>query len=294
MSVVEHLQLLRNVGKFDSVNAGAQLPFSKLTLIFAENGRGKTTLAAILRSLSDGNPVHITERKRVTAKHPPHVVVGVAGPSPHVFQNGTWTATLPDIAIFDDAFVAQNVCSSIDIESGHRQNLHELILGAQGVALNAAVQAQVAQVEEHNKQLRNLEAAIPAAARGALSVDQFCALKTNHKIAEAIKEAERNLSAAQSSEAVRKEKDFDPVVLPSFDIDVINQLLKRNLPDLEATAATRVKEHFAALGDGGERWVADGMRRIPPASKYTGQACPFCAQNLANSQLIKALPSVLQ
>ena len=251
------------------------------------NGRGKTTLAAILRSLSDGNPVHITERKRVTARHPPHVVVGVAGLPPHVFQNGTWTATLPDLVIFDDAFVAQNVCSGIDIEPGHRQNLHELILGARGVALNAAVQEQVAQVEEHNKQLRNLEAAIPAAARGALSVDQFCALKTSPKLAEAIKEAERNLSAAQSSEAVRKEKDFDPVVLPSFDIDAINQLLKRNLPDLEATAAARVKEHFAALGDGGERWVADGMRRLPPASKYTGQACPFCAQNLSNSQLIK-------
>jgi wobble nucleotide-excising tRNase len=287
MLVVEHIQLLRNVGKFDSVNAGAQLPFSKLTLIFAENGRGKTTLAAILRSLSDGNPVHITERKRVTAKHPPHVVVGGAGSSSYVFQNGTWTATVPDIVIFDDAFVAQNVCSGIDIEPGHRQNLHELILGAQGVALNAAVQAQVAQVEEHNKKLRNLEAAIPAAARGALSVDQFCALKTSPKLAEAIKEAERNLSAAQSSDAVRKEKDFHSVVLPSFDIDAINQLLKQNLPDLEATAAARVKEHFAALGEGGERWVADGMQRIPPASPYTGQACPFCAQNLAKSQLIK-------
>src|ERR1700710_1153866 len=99
MSVVEHIQLLRNVGKFDSVNAGAQLPFSKLTLVFAENGRGKTTLAAILRSLSDGNPIHITERNRVTATHPPHVVVGVAGSPPHIFQNGTWTATLPDIVI---------------------------------------------------------------------------------------------------------------------------------------------------------------------------------------------------
>jgi wobble nucleotide-excising tRNase len=287
MSVVEHIQLLRNIGKFDSVNAGAQLPFSKLTLIYAENGRGKTTLAAILRSLSDGNPVHITERKRVTARNPPHVVVGVASSPPHVFQNGAWTATLPDIVIFDDAFVAQNVCSGIDIEPGHRQNLYELILGARGVALNAAVQAQVTQVEEHNRQLRNLEAAIPAALRGAFSVDQFCALRTSPKLAETIKEAERNLSAAQSSEAVRKEKDFGTVVLPSFDIDAINKLLKRNLPDLEAAAAARVKEHFAALGDGGERWVADGMRRMPPASPYTGQPCPFCAQNLANSKLIK-------
>jgi wobble nucleotide-excising tRNase len=52
MSGLERIQLLRNVGQFDSVDAGARLPLSKLTLFYAENGRGKTTLAAILRSLS--------------------------------------------------------------------------------------------------------------------------------------------------------------------------------------------------------------------------------------------------
>jgi wobble nucleotide-excising tRNase len=287
MSVVEHIQLLRNVGKFDSVSAGAQLPFSKLTLVFAENGRGKTTLAAVLRSLSDGNPVHITERKRLTATHAPHVVVGVAGATPHVFKDGAWSATLPDIEIFDDAFVAQNVCSGIDIEVGHRQNLHELILGAQGVALNAAVQTHVTKVEEHNKELRTRESAIPAASRGTLTVDQFCALKASAKIAEAIKDAERNLSAAQSSEAVRTEKDFSAIALPTFDNAAINLLLKRSLPDLEAQAAARVQEHFAKIGEGAERWVGDGMHRIPTASKDHKEECPFCAQDLANSPIIQ-------
>jgi wobble nucleotide-excising tRNase len=45
----ERISLLRNVGQFDSVNAGAQIPLSRFSLIYAENGRGKTTLAAILR-----------------------------------------------------------------------------------------------------------------------------------------------------------------------------------------------------------------------------------------------------
>jgi wobble nucleotide-excising tRNase len=49
--VLERIQLLRNVGQFDSVNAGANIPLTRLSLIYAENGRGKTTLAAILRSL---------------------------------------------------------------------------------------------------------------------------------------------------------------------------------------------------------------------------------------------------
>jgi hypothetical protein len=137
MSVLDRIQLIRNVGKFDSVNAGSQLPLSKLTVMYAENGRGKTTLAAILRSLSDGNPELILERKRLTAANPPQVVLNANGVQ-YQFQDGAWSSTLPDIAIFDDAFVAQNVCSGIDIQTEHRQNLHELILGAQGIALPSA------------------------------------------------------------------------------------------------------------------------------------------------------------
>ena len=285
MAVVEQLQLLRNVGKFDSVNAGGQLPFSKLTLVFAENGRGKTTIAAILRSLSDGNPQHIVERKRLTATNDPHIVVNVAGANPCVFQNGAWSATLPDIVIFDDAFVAQNVCSGIDIEAGHRQNLHELILGAQGVTLNAAVQAHAAKVEKHNTELRSRESAIPAAARGPLTVDAFCALKVVPKIAEAIAAAARSLSAAEASDEVLQQQDFAAIALPAFDAAALNELLARDLPGLEAKAAELVKKHFVAIGEGGERWVGDGMHRIPLAEEHA--PCPFCAQDLSGSPLIK-------
>ncbi len=65
--MLERLSLLRNVGRFDSVDAGRQLPFSKLTLIYAENGRGKTTLAAILRSLQTGDANLIDERHTLAA-----------------------------------------------------------------------------------------------------------------------------------------------------------------------------------------------------------------------------------
>src|SRR5260221_10962290 len=53
-TMIKLLSLLQNVGKFDNVTAGANLPLSKLTVIYAENARGKTTLSAIFRSLSSG------------------------------------------------------------------------------------------------------------------------------------------------------------------------------------------------------------------------------------------------
>ena len=69
--MVESIQLLRTVGQFDSVSAGKNLLLLKLALLYAENSRGKTTLAAILRSLATGDPVLISERRRLSATQPP-------------------------------------------------------------------------------------------------------------------------------------------------------------------------------------------------------------------------------
>src|SRR3546814_84415 len=99
--MVRTLNLLRNVGKFDNVASGAQLPFNRLTVIYAENARGKTTLAAILRSLASGRADLISERTRLGAANPPHVVIDTGAGAPAVFQNGAWSRTAPEIVVFD-------------------------------------------------------------------------------------------------------------------------------------------------------------------------------------------------
>jgi len=208
--------------------------------------------------------------------------------APLVFQNGVWSATLPVIAVFDDHFVAQNVCSGIEIETTHRQNLHELILGAQGVALNAILQGHVVRIEEHNRALRALGDAIPAPARGPFSVDTFCGLPAQVDIDEAIREAERRLAAAKSADTVRQAAEFSPLNLPAFDVDAINTLLARTLPDLEAAAAAHVQAHLAKLGPDASSWVDDGMQRVAGVSADQNNAiCPFCAQDLAGSPLLR-------
>lgn len=283
----ERITLLRNVGQFDSVTAGAQLPLTRLSLVYAENGRGKTTLATILRSLASDEPGLINERQRLGTANTPHIVLTFAG-APLIFQNGAWAAPLPRIAVFDDAFVAANVCSGIAIETEHKQNLHELILGAQGVTLNGALQGHVARVETHNRDLRSKGDAIPAAARGALTVDAFCALMEDPAIDAKIQEAERNLAAGQSADAIRQAAPFAPLALPAFDLAVIDALLGRHLPDLQADAAARVQEHLRSLGRGGEAWVGEGMAHVAAASEDQAQeVCPFCTQDLRASPLIR-------
>jgi len=65
--MINRLRLLRNIGQFDSVDAGANFPLSRYVVIYAENGRGKTTLTAILRSLASGDHIPIVERRRLAS-----------------------------------------------------------------------------------------------------------------------------------------------------------------------------------------------------------------------------------
>lgn len=255
-------------------------------LVYAENGRGKTTLAAILRSLASGDPIPIVERRRLASQHPPHVVLeGLDGPPPIIFLDGVWSRTLPNIAIFDDHFVDENVCSGLTVEPEHRHNLHELVLGSQGVALNRQLQGLARQIEEHNMELRARAAAISSAMRGALSVDEFCELPRRADIDGEIQLAERSLAAAREQESVRTTALFDMLELPAFDIAAIARTLELDLPALDAAAADRVQAHFARLGPDGEAWVADGMRRVIH-TEGERQTCPFCAQDLDGSIVI--------
>ena len=84
---IGQLQLLRNIGQFDNVGAGAQLAFTKLTLVYAENGRGKTTLAAVLRSAGNNEPQLVNERQRLGSANTPHIVIG-RDAGAVMFQNG--------------------------------------------------------------------------------------------------------------------------------------------------------------------------------------------------------------
>jgi wobble nucleotide-excising tRNase len=204
-----------------------------------------------------------------------------------MFQNGAWNRTLPNLVVFDDVFVDQNIHSGLAVAAGHRQKLHELILGSQAVALNRQLQQLIAQVEAHSASLRERAAVIPITERRGLSVDEFCALPAREDIDSAIEATERNLAAAREQEPVRNTPLFETLNLPSLDAQQVDSILHETLETLDATAAASVQAHLAGLGSGAETWVSEGMRRVS-ASRVQGAEtnCPFCAQDLRGSPVI--------
>ena len=282
--MIQNIRLIRNVGMFDSDSGAANVDLGKLVLIYAENGRGKTTLTSILRSLAANEPRFVEERSRLGAHNPPHVCFNADGqPANVMFQNGVWTRNLSHIKIFDDVFVDTNVHSGLNVEPQHRQNLHELILGDQGVTLNRRLADLVEKNEQYIRDLREKADAFPADILHGLEVDEFCDLARIDEIDDKIVDAERTLAAARNRGDVLSAQPFNTVSLPDFDTAGIVSVLSQGLSDLDSAAEAQVRTHIDRLGDGGENWVSEGMGFLPEDDP---RDCPFCGQTLEAAAII--------
>lgn len=278
--MIEAFQYIQNIGRYEQVQGRTETTLAPLTLLYSENARGKTTLCAILRSLTTGDPTPILERHRLSATSDPGAVLQIEGNTVS-FDGSVWTSPGPGIVVFDDHFVDSNVHSGLSVGADHRKGVHELAVGEKGVRLQRQVQQLTDGISTLQSELREKERAIPAAALGSMSVDAFCALGPIENLSEELESASRSLVVLRDAEAIRRAREFRPFSLPAIDMDEFCELLTASLPDLEASAVAAVKQHLTGLGAGAERWAADGL-------SYLGEeeSCPLCGQDVSGSSLI--------
>ena len=285
--MIKAFRFIGSVGCFDTFRGTPDTDFQRLNLIYAENGRGKTTLVAILRSLTEGRSVPITGRRRLGAQHDPRVVIDISDGTSRVFQNDAWSTVHDSLLIFDDHFVDDNVFSGLSIGADHRQNLHEVILGSQGVHLKRKVDSLTEQIAQLTREVREKQNAIPTETLKGIDLDTFCALSAPGDDDDGRRsEISRQLTALQHAEKVRSTRFFSRLQFPQVDLDAIQTLLRRKLDDLDATAVSRVQSHLAHLGSEAERWVADGVPRIFVPDGSEDEHCPFCGQTIDDVDLV--------
>jgi len=119
-----------------------------------------------------------------------------------------------------------------------------------------------------------------------MTPEDFCALAVLENADTAIAEGERSVLAATKEEGVRNTSTFAEISLPGMDKGKITALLNKDLPDLDAMAASWVKAHIMQIGDQGESWISQGIERIFSPQKDK-ECCPFCAQDISQSELVQ-------
>ena len=282
--MLTEINLIRNIGCFDSFSGLSDL--KKLVLIYAENGRGKTTLSAILSSLANNDSNIIIGRKRLGSTNDPHVILNIEGVGENtILQDGSWNHSFEEIFIYDDEFVSQNVYSGLEITANHRQSLHEVILGHSGVSLARRVDELAQQISECNRIIRETSSQIPYDRRFGLDIETFCKLPTIDNIEHVIKEKQKEYDAIAQTDIISQKLLFSQISFPVINIQTIEDILSKELSDLDETAVQSVREHFSLIGNHAEEWVASGIERI--IDKDTdSEKCPFCGQIVNGVDLI--------
>ena len=87
--MLKKLVTIKNVGRFKGFNASGDVELKRHSLLFAENGRGKTTICTILRSLQSGVGAHVIGRTTLGSIDTPEIRI-LSDDSTLIFSNGTW------------------------------------------------------------------------------------------------------------------------------------------------------------------------------------------------------------
>jgi wobble nucleotide-excising tRNase len=284
--MLEKFISIKNIGRFRDCNPRGDVTFRKLTLLFAENGQGKTTLCAILRSLESGREEFISERKAIGVSEPASVQIRLDGDTIS-FSNNAWTTTHPRIGIFDSVFVHDNVYAGDYIDHEHKKNLYRIIVGTQGVQLAQQVDALDAQIRNANTDIRAKKDAASRFLPQGITLEAYLAWQPvediDAKILQKSTEIANRRRASEKAGEIQAKGLLARIQLPSFPSDFAT-ILSEQLTDIIADAEAWVRQQVAQhqMGTQGESWLSQGLGYVK------NDQCPFCGQNIRLNDLIAA------
>ncbi len=287
--MIEKFISIKNIGRFRDCSPKGDVTFRKLTLLFAENGRGKTTLCAILRSLETGQHEFISERKTLGATDAASVQMRLGGNTLN-FSSNAWSGTHSGIAIFDSVFIHDNVYAGDYVDHDHKKNLYRVIVGAQGVQLAKQIDDLDTQIREANTDIRTKKDAASTALPSGVAIDAYLAWQpvtdVEAKIQQKSAELANRQRALEKATEIQSKGLLAKVQLPELPTDFLT-ILAKQLTDISADAETRVRQQIAdhQMQHRGETWLSQGLEYV------VNELCPFCGQGITANDLIAAYRS---
>lgn len=286
--MIQKLVRLQNVGLFQNGLPNNPIDLHKVTLIYGENGRGKSTLASVFRAVSTGDADRMNARKTLDVSGQPsvEVVVNIGGNNRRLeFANSTWTDKVPQMLIFDPEFVEQNVYSGFEVRTEQRQSLLEFALGDQLVSLKNKVDKITGEIEKATNRRSSAERVLNTV-KGTLNLQQFIGLPEDPNIERKSDELSKRLEAAKSSQQLLQRRNPETLANFQFDVESVFNLLSKTLEDIEQSSGEIIRTHLQKHNaEGLEDWISQGQVYM------VLEECPFCGQSLRGLELIKAYQS---
>ena len=126
--MIEEIIKIRGIGMLHDSLPNGPLALPKAVAIYSDNGRGKSTLACLFRSLTDNDCEEVLARQALRAEVEPYAELLIGGEK-HTLSEGSWDKTYGDVLVFDDDFVEKNVSLGNLIALVHLEHLLEFAVG---------------------------------------------------------------------------------------------------------------------------------------------------------------------
>ena len=279
--MLERIEEIQGIGLLYQAN-GRPHTCHKVTLIYGDNGRGKSTLATILRSVSTGSAALVMGYKTIDGTLPPKVVLHFGSGYKVCFETGKWSESRPELMVFDADFVVRNVHSGGLVSTDHRKNLLEFALGEAAVLARKEVEDATSKAKQANEAVKTYTDQLSGFHSG-LTLSQFEQLPQVADIDARTTDLQARISAANNIAAIQVRSVPHQLTEPSLGIEDLFSGLALSLEDVHANAETLVRQHIAKLGGrGAENWLSQGRQFTK------GTTCPYCDQDILGIELVLA------
>jgi len=283
--VIKKVLTLKNVGLFRHSCPNGAVNFDQTTAIYADNARGKSTFAAVLRACHMLDATRLTARRTIDVSDEPKVELLLENGAHLKYESGAWIGTSPDIAVFDSEFVEQNVYSGFSVRPDQRQALLGFALGDTTVQLKKRVEELSRDIKEQTTKKSEAEKLLSGLA-SPLSLQQFISIEPIDDALDQIDELQKRIDATKNMQQLNARSDPTDIELVQFDLTDIFDVLVRQLVDIEKTAEATLNAHIAKNGGAGlEDWISQGQAFMETPD------CPFCGQSVSGLELIAAYRS---
>jgi wobble nucleotide-excising tRNase len=268
---------IKNVGKFTdySVNTTPTWngEFKPITLIYGQNGIGKTTFTSILKSLKD-NDALLYQLRTFGTINSPEVSMKISNHSaPIRYANAEWDENISEIEIFDIHFINDNVYTGFEILPQHKKNLFEIIIGQEGIRLKKEISDIKTAIKKKNVAIKTIEANIFKVISG-FDINTIVNFQNDTEVDKKIAEKTLEIETAKATEKIKSTAILKRISRIDFDIrfEKVIEFLHTSIDSISEEYLKMVSDHknTLKLNNKSEQWIKDGYDNI------SENKCPFC------------------
>jgi wobble nucleotide-excising tRNase len=279
--MLERIEEIQGIGLLHDAN-GKPFKWQKATVLYADNGRGKSTLATILRSVGENNTAPILVRKTIDGTLAPKVTLQFASGHKVTFNGTKWSEGRSEFLIFDADFVEKNVHSGGVVNTDHRKNLLQFALGEKAVAARIAEEKATNDARNAANEVQKVIGQLSGHHEGMTLAD-FEKLAIVTDADNQIEGLEKRIVAARSCGLLLKRGVPELVPIPILEFASVFEVLGATIESVEDDAEATVRAHVVKLGKpGAEAWLSQGQ------VFDQGEVCPYCARPTSGLDLIRA------